>query len=56
MYIITVMHWDTLCNTYVCPLMIFEEKEKKKKTYCPGGYADLSWTGVCRSSLKTPTQ
>ena len=20
-----------------------------------GGYSDLSWTGVCRSSLKTPT-
>ena len=21
----------------------------------PGGYSDLSWTGVCRSSLKTRT-
>ena len=25
------------------------------QSWGPGGYSDLSWTGVCHSSLKTPT-
>ena len=41
---------------------IFKNRSKFKKNektpprqFYPGGYSDLSWTGVCRSSLKTPT-
>ena len=34
---------------------MYHKLAARKVSLGPGGYSDLSWTGVCRLSLKTPT-